>query len=71
MRPLGRLGWGKLATVQQWTCEQLLGMTPAGEDEKPPPRRTQADQWAMNYDAAKQYYQREDTFGYRGSTSNG
>ncbi|KUH35388.1 helicase [Streptomyces kanasensis] len=54
-----RLGWEKLTTVQQWMCEQVLGITPAGEDEKPLPRRTQADKWAMNYEAARQYYQRE------------
>ncbi|MEW2811009.1 Helicase associated domain protein [Streptomyces massasporeus] len=54
-----RLGWGKLTTVQQWMCEQVLGIEPAAEDEKPQPRRTQADQWAMNYEAAKQFYERE------------
>ncbi|MBM7170147.1 Helicase associated domain protein [Streptomyces sp. G44] len=54
-----RLGWDQLTTVQQWMCEQALGITPAGEDEKPPPRRTQADKWAMNYAAAKQFYERE------------
>ncbi|MFJ3161404.1 DEAD/DEAH box helicase [Streptomyces kanasensis] len=54
-----RLGWDKLTTVQQWMCEQVLGITPAGEDEKPRPRRTQADKWAMNYEAAKQFFERE------------
>ncbi|MFI7097039.1 helicase associated domain-containing protein, partial [Streptomyces lydicus] len=54
-----RLGWDKLTTVQQWMCEQVLGIEPATEDEKPPPRRTQADKWAMNYQAAQQFYQRE------------
>jgi superfamily II DNA or RNA helicase len=54
-----RLGWDKLTTVQQWMCEQVLGIEPAAEDEKPQPRRTQADKWAMNYQAAKQYYERE------------
>ncbi|MFF4935124.1 Helicase associated domain protein [Streptomyces griseofuscus] len=54
-----RLGWDKLTTVQQWMCEQVLGITPATEEEKPPPRRTQADKWAINYQAAKQYYERE------------
>ncbi|MEU5373089.1 Helicase associated domain protein [Streptomyces sp. NPDC005951] len=53
-----RYGWDQLTTVQQWMCEQVLGITPAREDEKPK-RRTQADKWAMNYEAAKQYYQRE------------
>lgn len=50
---------GRLTTVQQWMCEQVLGITPATEDEKPPPRRTQADKWAMHYEAAKQFYERE------------
>ncbi|MFJ3891414.1 DEAD/DEAH box helicase [Streptomyces rubrogriseus] len=54
-----RLGWDQLTTVQQWLCEQVLGITPAAEEEKPPPRRTQADKWAMNYEAAKQFYERE------------
>ncbi|MFG3510278.1 helicase associated domain-containing protein [Streptomyces sp. NPDC047821] len=54
-----RLGWEKLTTVQQWMCEQVLGITPATEDEKPKPRRTQADKWAMKYEAAKQFYERE------------
>ncbi|MFI8170931.1 Helicase associated domain protein [Streptomyces sp. NPDC085931] len=54
-----RLDWNKLTTGQQWMCEQVLGIEPAGEDERPPPRRSQADKWAMNYEAAKQYYERE------------
>lgn len=47
-----RLGWDQLTTVQQWMCEQVLGITPASEAEKPK-RRTQADKWAMSYEAAK------------------
>ncbi|MER6739176.1 DEAD/DEAH box helicase [Streptomyces puniciscabiei] len=54
-----RLGWDNLTTVQQWMCEHILGIEPAAEDEKPKPRRTQADKWAMNYAAAKQFYERE------------
>ncbi|MFF6914137.1 Helicase associated domain protein [Streptomyces sp. NPDC012466] len=54
-----RIGWDKLTTVQQWMCEHILGIEPAGEDEKPAPRTSQADKWALNYAAAKQYYQRE------------
>ncbi|MFF9527492.1 Helicase associated domain protein [Streptomyces achromogenes] len=54
-----RLGWDSLTTAQQWMCEQVLGIEPATEDEQPPPRRTQADKWAMNYEAAKQFYERE------------
>ncbi|MEV8554770.1 Helicase associated domain protein [Streptomyces glaucescens] len=54
-----RLGWDQLTTVQQWMCENILGIGSAGEDEKPSPRRTQADKWAMHYAAARQYYERE------------
>ncbi|MEV5463713.1 helicase associated domain-containing protein, partial [Streptomyces cellulosae] len=54
-----RLGFDKLTGVQQWMLEHVLGIEPAGESEKPKPRRTQADKWALNYQAAKQYYQRE------------
>lgn len=53
-----QLGWNQLTTVQQWMCEQVLGITPTPEDEKPK-RRTQADKWAMNYQAAKRFHQRE------------
>jgi hypothetical protein len=54
-----RLGWDKLTAGQQWMCEQVLGIEPAADDEKPPPRRTQADKWAMNFQAARQFYERE------------
>ncbi len=54
-----RLGWDQLTTVQQWMCEHVLGIQPATEEEKPPPRRTQADKWAMHLAAARQFYERE------------
>jgi hypothetical protein len=54
-----RFGWDKLTGVQQWMCEHILGIEPATEDEKPRPRRTQADKWAMNFATAKQFYERE------------
>ncbi|MFJ4329068.1 Helicase associated domain protein [Streptomyces tricolor] len=54
-----RLGWDKLTSVQQWMCEHVLGIEPASEDEKPKPRSTQADKWALNYEAAKQFFERE------------
>ncbi|MFB6772677.1 Helicase associated domain protein [Streptomyces sp. NPDC056337] len=54
-----RLGWDNLTTVQQWMCAQVLGIEPADENEKPQPRRTQADKWTMSYEAAKQFYERE------------
>ncbi|MFE7332665.1 helicase associated domain-containing protein [Streptomyces sp. NPDC057565] len=40
-------------------CEQVLGIQPAGEDEKPKPRRTQADKWVLNLAAAAQFHERE------------
>ncbi|UXY40364.1 DEAD/DEAH box helicase [Streptomyces albidocamelliae] len=54
-----RLGFDNLTTVQQWMCEHILGITPATDAEKPKPRTSQADKWAMHYAAARQYYQRE------------
>ncbi|MEU9126399.1 Helicase associated domain protein [Streptomyces sp. NPDC048506] len=54
-----RFGWDKLTGVQQWMLEQVLGIEPAGEDEKPKPRTSQADKWAANLAAAQQFYERE------------
>ncbi|MFC7924559.1 DEAD/DEAH box helicase [Streptomyces cinereoruber] len=54
-----RLGFDKLSSVQQWMCEHVLGITPATEEEKPKPRTSQAEKWAMHYAAARQFYQRE------------
>ncbi|MFJ1601577.1 Helicase associated domain protein [Streptomyces sp. NPDC088261] len=54
-----RLGWDQLTSVQQWMCEQILGIQPASEDEKPPRPRTQADKWTANLTAARQYFERE------------
>ncbi|WP_351237523.1 Helicase associated domain protein [Streptomyces sp. NPDC002133] len=54
-----RIGWNKLTGVQQWMCEHILGIEPADDGEKPRPRRTQADKWALNLAAARQYYARE------------
>lgn len=54
-----RHGWDKLTVVQQWMCEQVLGIEPASEDEKPKPRTSQADKWAANLAAARQFYARE------------
>ncbi|MFF3639478.1 Helicase associated domain protein [Streptomyces sp. NPDC002250] len=54
-----RIGWDKLTGAQQWLCEHILRITPATDDEKPAPRISQADKWALNLAAATQYYQRE------------
>ncbi|NED07623.1 DEAD/DEAH box helicase family protein [Streptomyces sp. SID6648] len=54
-----RYGWDGLTTVQQWMCEQVLGITPAPEDEKPQRPRTQADKWNAHLTAARQFFERE------------
>ncbi|OEJ37115.1 hypothetical protein AR457_34445 [Streptomyces agglomeratus] len=48
-----RLGWDKLTGVQQWMCEQVLGIEPATEDEKPKLRTSQAQKWALHLAAAR------------------
>jgi hypothetical protein len=50
-----RLGWDQLTTVQQWMCEQGLGIEPATEDEKPPPAPYAGRQVGNELRAAKQY----------------
>ncbi|AWZ16126.1 DEAD/DEAH box helicase [Streptomyces sp. ICC1] len=54
-----RHGWDQLTSVQQWMCQHVLGIAPAGEDEKPKPRTSQADKWELHYDAATQFFARE------------
>ncbi|MGW2449363.1 Helicase associated domain protein [Streptomyces sp. NPDC001675] len=54
-----QLGFDKLTSAQQWMLEHILGIEPAAEDEKPAPRRSQADKWALNYEAARQFFERE------------
>ncbi|MFE3591396.1 Helicase associated domain protein [Streptomyces niveus] len=54
-----RIGWDKLTAVQQWMCEQVLGIERATEDEKPKPRPTQADKWNAHLAAARQFFERE------------
>jgi hypothetical protein len=54
-----RLGWNKLTTVQQWMCEHILAIEPATDDEKPKPRTSQAEKWALHLAAARQFYERE------------
>ncbi|MFE4205493.1 Helicase associated domain protein [Streptomyces goshikiensis] len=54
-----RYGWDQLTGVQQWMCEQVLGIEPATEDEKPKPRPTQADKWTAHLLAAQQFFGRE------------
>jgi hypothetical protein len=52
-------GWDRLTTVQQWMCEHILGIEPASEEEKPKPRTSQIEKWALHLAAAKQFYERE------------
>ncbi|MGW7317385.1 Helicase associated domain protein [Streptomyces sp. NPDC054865] len=54
-----RLGWDQLTGVQQWMCEQVLGIEPATEDEKPKPRPTQANKWTAHLAVAQQFFERE------------
>ncbi|MFD8998675.1 DEAD/DEAH box helicase [Streptomyces abikoensis] len=53
-----RLGWDDLLPVQQWMIENVLGLTPAEEHERPM-KRTQEDKWALNLRAARQFHARE------------
>jgi hypothetical protein len=39
--------------------ENMLHSGPAGPDERPPAPRTQADKWAANVRAARQFHARE------------
>ncbi|MFF0836736.1 Helicase associated domain protein [Streptomyces sp. NPDC003344] len=54
-----QLGFDKLTSAQQWMLQHILGIEPTAETEKPAPRRSQADKWALNYEAARQFYERE------------
>lgn len=54
-----RLGWDQLAAAQQWMLENMLRLSPAEPDERPPAPRTQADKWAANLVAARQFHTRE------------
>ncbi|MET9418764.1 Helicase associated domain protein [Streptomyces klenkii] len=53
-----RLSWDDLLPVQQWMLENVLGLTPAEEHERPV-KRTQQDKWALNLRAARQFHARE------------
>ncbi|MFI5683210.1 Helicase associated domain protein [Streptomyces sp. NPDC051636] len=54
-----RLGWDGLTAGQRWLCEHVLGIEPAAEEERPRPRTSHADKWAVNLAAATQFYRRE------------
>jgi hypothetical protein len=54
-----RLGWDQLLPAQAWMLENMLHLSPAGPEERPPAPRTQADKWALNIRAAKEFHARE------------
>ncbi|MGW1591902.1 helicase associated domain-containing protein [Streptomyces sp. NPDC002386] len=54
-----RLAFDNLTGAQQWMLEHILGIQPADNHEKARPRRSQADEWAMKYEAARQFFERE------------
>jgi hypothetical protein len=54
-----RLGWEAMLPTQTWMLENILHLSPAEPDERPQAPRTQADKWAANIRAAKQFHTRE------------
>ncbi|MFG2874907.1 Helicase associated domain protein [Streptomyces sp. NPDC048337] len=54
-----RLNWDRLSWAQRWLLEHTLGVTPATEAERPPPRRSHAEAWADHLEAAEQFHLRE------------
>ncbi|MFE7268674.1 Helicase associated domain protein [Streptomyces sp. NPDC057592] len=53
-----RHGWEQLLPAQQWLLDNVLGIEPAEEAERPV-KRTQDTMWAVNLRAARQYHARE------------
>lgn len=43
-----RLNWDQLLPAQAWMLENMLGIGPAGPEERPQAARTQADKWKVN-----------------------
>ncbi|WP_331750639.1 helicase associated domain-containing protein [Streptomyces sp. NBC_00046] len=62
-----RHGWEQLLPAQQWLLENVLGIEPAEEAERPV-RRTQDDMWALNLTAARQFHGHEGHLRYLAST---
>ncbi|MFE7757193.1 Helicase associated domain protein [Streptomyces sp. NPDC057429] len=54
-----RTGWDKLTGAQQWMCDQVLGIEPVEEAEKPKASMSQAQKWAIHLAAARQFFERE------------
>ncbi|MFF3787487.1 helicase associated domain-containing protein [Streptomyces sp. NPDC001933] len=53
-----RHGWEQLLPAQQWLMENVIGIEPAEQAERPV-KRTQDDMWAVNLAAARQFHARE------------
>ncbi|MFJ2060400.1 helicase associated domain-containing protein [Streptomyces sp. NPDC087908] len=52
--------WTQSSSLTPIQCHYCAhSHTPSTEEEKPQPRRTQADKWALNYEAARQFFERE------------
>jgi hypothetical protein len=54
-----RLDWDALLPAQAWMLENMLHIGSAEASERPPAPRTQADKWALNIRAAKEFHARE------------
>ncbi|WP_431954845.1 Helicase associated domain protein [Actinacidiphila sp. bgisy167] len=54
-----RLRWDALLPAQAWMLENMLHLSPADPSERPQAPRTQADKWAVNLRAARQFHARE------------
>lgn len=54
-----RLDWDRLRPAQQWLLANMLHLAPAEASERPPAPRTQADKWALNLRAARQFHARK------------
>ncbi|MFE3145050.1 helicase associated domain-containing protein, partial [Streptomyces scopuliridis] len=57
-----RQEWDALSGVQQWLLGEVLGIEPRAEELTPPtvvPRRSRAQKWEANLEAARQYRTRE------------
>ncbi|MFJ5220300.1 Helicase associated domain protein [Streptomyces sp. NPDC088354] len=54
-----RIGWEQLLPAQAWMLQNMLHLTPADPSERPQTPRTQADKWAINLRAARQFHTRE------------
>ncbi|MGW6685165.1 Helicase associated domain protein [Streptomyces sp. NPDC054961] len=54
-----RQSWERLSWSQRWLLEHALGVTPAGEADRPRPRVGHAAAWAAHLEAARQFHGRE------------